>query len=130
MNRQKVLILDDDKSIRESLVAYLEDEEFDVVGIESAEEAIQYMGNATVNAAIVDLRLPGMNGETFIRQVYDRFPETVFLIYTGSPEYTPMDDVAALPRVSETIYIKPVEDVKILLDEIRRLIRSKGASSR
>lgn len=120
-----ILILDDDDSIRESLSAYFEDEGFRTVEAESAEEAVALLKMTTADAAIVDLRLPGMNGEAFIRHTYERCPEMVYLIYTGSPEYKLADDVAQLPGVSRTVFLKPVEKIDVLVQEIRRLLSKK-----
>ncbi|MFZ5569336.1 MAG: response regulator [Thermodesulfobacteriota bacterium] len=121
-----ILILDDDTSIRESMAAYLEDEGFHAMVVESGEEAVSLLDLKRVDAAIVDLRLPGMNGEAFIRSVYDRFPNMVFVIYTGSPEYRPTADIVRLPRVADTVFLKPIEDLGLLVAELRRLIAERG----
>ena len=56
----RVLIVDDEPSICESLVNFLVDYDFEVNFVNSAEEAIDHLKNSQYNVAIIDLRLPGM----------------------------------------------------------------------
>ncbi len=121
----KVLIVDDDDSIRESLTAHFEDDGFEVHSATSAEDALSIMKDRSFNAAVVDLRLPAMDGAEFIRQAHRVWPDVCYLIFTGSASFELPEDLIMLPCVSNTVYQKPLSDLNILTGAIRRLINVK-----
>ncbi len=121
----KILIVDDDVSIRESLGAYFEDEGFEVHSEESAEDALHIMEDRTFDVAVVDLRLPAMDGAEFIRRAHRFWPDVCYLIFTGSARFELPEDLKALPCVSNTVYQKPLRDMKILSEAVRKLASAK-----
>ncbi|MBT6612107.1 MAG: response regulator, partial [Deltaproteobacteria bacterium] len=76
----KILVIDDEPFIRESLVGFLEDCDYDVSSAESAEQALHLLRETPYNVAIVNLRLPGMNGDMFIQEINRLVPQIRFLI--------------------------------------------------
>jgi DNA-binding NtrC family response regulator len=120
----KILIVEDDESIQMSLEAHFEDMGFSVKAAGSAEDAIAMLADEGPDAAIVDLRLPGMGGEALIRQIHARFPHTVCIIYTGSVEFDISPDLKQLAVVSSTVFFKPVDDLNVISDEVTRLLNS------
>ena len=57
-NLLKVLIVEDDKALRESLVDYLQDMEFEVLAAENGQEAIQMLQEEHPDLLLTDLRMP------------------------------------------------------------------------
>lgn len=125
MKATRILVLDDDKTIRESLAAYFEDMGYEVWTAEKAEAALARMVRDEVDAAIVDIRLPGMNGDAFIRAAYENWPDMVFLVYTGSPTFQAPNDIRNFERVSEQIFAKPLLDLDLLHHEIQEMLEKK-----
>ncbi len=117
---QAVLILDDDEAVRESFMYHFEDHGWRVLPAATAEEALDVLGRETPAGAVVDIRLPGMDGNDFIREVCRRNISMACVICTGSPQYRPPDDIAALPQVSEKMFAKPVVDLAELEEALRR----------
>ncbi len=118
-----ILVLDDDTHVRESLVINLEDEEFEVFEAESSEVALKFLDDKPVDLVIVDLRLPGMNGTEFITAASKKWPDIKFVIYTGSPEFSIPVDLARIPNVSNSVFLKPLPSCDVMIDEIRRMLR-------
>ena len=83
----RVLVLDDEKSVRSNLRAFFEDEGFEALLCSSGEEALDLMSRFQVDVAVVDIRLPGMNGHEFMLKAHEVQPGLKFLVYTGSPDY-------------------------------------------
>lgn len=106
-----VLILDDDDAVRESLAHFLEDRGWQVSPAESAEQALQLLTESVPECAIVDIRLPGIDGNEFLRIVNRRYPNLACVICTGSPEYSTPEDILAFDQVSTTIFTKPVRNL-------------------
>ncbi len=125
----RVLVLDDEKAIRESLSAHLEDDGFAPTVAESAEDALAAMERELPHAVIVDLRLPGMDGASFIFEAHSRWPAVVFAIYTGSSEYRMQTELMGLPCVSRRVFVKPLVDLTQLSMELRGLLAARDPSN-
>ena len=119
---QTVLILDDEEAVRESLADFFEDQGWRVLPAETAEEALEVLKRETPDGAVVDIRLPGMDGNEFIREACQRNISMVCVICTGSPEYHLPSDIAALPRMSEKVFVKPVADLAEMEEALCRQI--------
>ncbi len=126
--RNTLLILDDEEAIRESLVEYFEDRDWHVVSARSAEAAFEIMADMSPDGAIVDIRLPGMDGNGFIRKVSQSHPRLACIICTGSPEYIFPDDIAALPQVSEELFSKPIDVMSVLEKTLLEMIEKMNSS--
>ncbi len=72
-----ILLVDDEPIVRESLSAWLEDEGFIVHAAESGEEALEQFAKAKPDVAVIDIKMPGMDGLTLLkrlRELDDRLP--------------------------------------------------------
>ena len=117
----RVLIVDDEPAIRESLAEYLHDHAFEVSKAENAEMTMQVLKSIPHQVAIIDLRLPGMDGENLILEVHDRYPTLQFLIHTGSAGYQLPEKLQRIGIRKENILLKPILDLKSLVDSIKNL---------
>ncbi len=118
MESPVILILDDDVRIRFNMRLFLEDEGFLCLEAENAEKALEIIEHETVHIAIVDLRLPGMNGEMFIETSYRIHPHLKFIIHTGSLNYTIPDALLMTGLKEDDIFFKPVDDMERLVKKI------------
>ena len=117
-----VLVIDDEPSVRESLSEFLEDFDFNVKSAESAEDALGLMEKSHFDVAIVDLRLPGMNGDIMIEKAHLKFPNIRFLIHTGSTNYNLPDILKNIGMKNHHVYLKPQLDMNIFIEGIESLI--------
>ena len=106
-----VLVVDDEELIRVNLVAYLEDEEVDAVGINSGEDALIVLAEREFDVAIIDMRLPGMNGNELIVAANQYWPNMRFIIHTGSTEYRLPQGLADLGIDDAHVFLKPLQDM-------------------
>lgn len=118
----RALVIDDESSIRESLTEFLEDFDFDVTPAESAEEALDLLSDKVFDVAVVDLRLPGMSGETMIVKAHEINPGMRFLIHTGSVDYRLSKTLTKIGMKPEHLFLKPLPDLTILVDRIQELV--------
>ena len=117
-----ILVLDDDKHVRESLVMQLEDEGFTVFEAASAEDALALLTTNPLDLVVVDLRLPGMYGTEFIDVARVQWCDLKFIIYTGSPEFRIPAELAGESAISNAVFLKPLSDCESLISEIRRML--------
>ncbi len=119
------LILDDEESIRQSIAAYMEDEGYIVFQASSGESALQLLADNHIDDAVVDIRLPGIDGNTFMIEARKILPDIKFVVHTGSADYQPPRAVRELGITSENILIKPASDLKVLCQTLKDQYKDK-----
>ena len=118
----RILIVDDEDFIRESLVAFFRDEEFDVYSVETGEDALELHQKDPFKICIMDIRLAGvMDGGSTMLEMKKIYNKVKFLIFTGSLEFMPTPEHRQLGILPEHIVYKPIADLQILLDKIEDL---------
>ena len=120
MQATRVLIIDDEITLLNSLIAFFEDEGFDACGAASGEEALQLLSHRAADAVIVDMRLPGMDGNETIVRAHRLRPGTRFIIHTGSSDYQLPAALGELVAPAD-IFLKPLPDLAVLAAAVRRL---------
>ena len=122
----RVLVVDDEPLIAENLQAFLEDERMAVTCVSSAEEALDLVqaGNA-FDLCIMDMRLPGMDGDSAIQALHQIDPELQFIIHTGSLDYALTTEIERLGIGETQLFKKPLADMAPLAATIRELARAE-----
>jgi DNA-binding response OmpR family regulator len=115
-----LLILDDEKSIRQSIAAFMEDEGFQVFQAESSEQALEIIRKHPIDDAVVDIRLPGNDGNTFMLEARKIRPKINFVVHTGSADYIPSKAIQALGVTPDKVLIKPSFDLNLICDALKR----------
>ena len=82
----RLLVLDDEESIRQVLSVYFERKGFEVVALSTAREAIESGDRKEFDLAIFDLNLAGENGLELLRYFKTNFPQLPVVVYTGMPD--------------------------------------------
>jgi CheY-like chemotaxis protein len=119
------MIVDDEPLIRVNLAAFLEDEEYNVRVACSGEQALEFLRNHPVDVAIVDLRLPGLDGNSFIVEAARICPGLRFLIHTGSMEYQVPFELLPLGVSARDVLLKPVRNMELFVEEIQRRLNGE-----
>ncbi len=118
----RVLVVDDEPFIVTGLRVFLEDEGMRVDSAGSGEEAVKIVqSDCSYDVCIMDMRLPGMNGDTTIRALHLICPQLKFIIHTGSTDYSIPDDLRAMGISDEQFFAKPLPDMKPLADMVGTL---------
>jgi CheY-like chemotaxis protein len=84
LNVPRILVVDDDASIRESIRLALATIGIEIVSVESGERALEAFARAPFDGAIVDLMMPGMNGLETITALRARAPALPVIVVSGS----------------------------------------------
>jgi DNA-binding NtrC family response regulator len=121
--RATILIVDDEDSVQKNLVAYLEDEGFSVLTSHSGEEGLELVNRNQVDCVIVDMRLPGMDGNSFIALAHKLCPGIRFLIHTGSLTYMLPGWMKEVGIGNEHVFLKPVINMNAMMHTIHELIK-------
>ncbi|MAT56869.1 MAG: Fis family transcriptional regulator [Ignavibacteriae bacterium] len=122
----KVLVVDDEKAIRDSLKIILEDEGYFADTAGDGEEALQKIKEQNFDIVISDIKMPKLDGMQLLDQVSKLSPDTFFIIMTAFASVNTAID--ALRKGAFDYLIKPVEFDDLLI-RIKRLISYKKLSS-
>jgi response regulator RpfG family c-di-GMP phosphodiesterase len=113
-DKPKVLLVDDEESILNSLRRLLRGQPFEVLLATSGAQALEIMAQQPIDLVMSDARMPNMDGATLLGHIHKRYPTTTRILLTG---------YADLPTIIKAInegqihrYIsKPWNDEEILL---------------
>jgi DNA-binding NtrC family response regulator len=79
----RVLLVDDERDFLEVLIRRLGKRDVDVRGVSSGEEALQYLQAKPIDVAVLDVRMPGMDGLTALRKIKKLDPLIEVIMLTG-----------------------------------------------
>jgi len=116
----RILVVDDDENIRNTMNAILADEGYTVDLASSGSEAISKTKETVYNVALIDVRLPDMEGVELLTSMRDAVPRTRKIMVTGYPSM--QNAIAALNKSADAYLIKPV-DLEKLLATIREQLQ-------
>jgi len=80
----KILVIDDEKSVRENIVAYLEDSDFTVFQAENGRKGVEVYAQKKPDVILVDIDMPEMNGLEVLVEVRKASEETPVIIVSGA----------------------------------------------
>ena len=110
--REKILVIDDDPQIRSTFKAILSGEGYQVDVAETGKEAIEKTEKKWYNLALIDIRLPDINGTQLLTELKEGSPKMRKIMVTGFP--TLPNAVEALNKQANAYLTKPVEIPKML----------------
>jgi DNA-binding response OmpR family regulator len=115
-----VLVVDDDHLVQELLQEYLRDEDFQVITAGSGEEGVSKIKSVRVDIALVDYKMPGMDGLETIEQITHTDPDTVTILMTGFP--TIDSSIKAMKLGASNYILKPfkLEEVKMAVTKAQQ----------
>ncbi len=118
----RILIVDDDESIRNTVKIILEDEGYTVDLAATGNEAIKMTQKTAYNVALLDIRLPDMEGVELLKLIKDNVPRTRKIMVTGYPSM--QNAITALNKNADAYLVKPV-DVEKLLNTVKDQLRQQ-----
>ena len=108
----RILVVDDNESVRDTMKAILESEGYVVDCAVTGKEAIKKTQETTYNLALIDIRLPDMEGVELLKLMKDAVPRTRKIIITSYP--TMQNAVLALNSNADAYLVKPLNMEKLL----------------
>jgi len=117
----RVLIVDDEQDMRDELTELLQDYDFEVETANDGEEGLKKLLTNEFSVALVDLRMPKMDGLTMIQKADEQDIDTFVIILTGKGD---KDDAVKAIRLQNTVkdwFDKSGIDSKKLVERVTRL---------
>ena len=110
--KEKILIVDDDVALQESLVTILENEGYFIETARTGLEAEAKVKAEYYNLALLDIRLPDMTGIELLTRINVLAPRTKKLVLTGYPDAS--SAIRAVNEKADAYLIKPFDPVDLI----------------
>ena len=123
----RILVVDDDENIRKVVVAILEEEGYIVEAADTASKAIEKTRKKYYNVALIDVRLPDMEGIELLTKMKSTTPRMRKIIITGYP--TLQNAIEAVNKGADAYIMKPF-DVEKVLKTIKDQLREQDEENR
>jgi DNA-binding NtrC family response regulator len=125
-NFLNLLIVDDERPIREACREVAQSLGFSAFVADSAEHAYRLLDTQNVDVALLDLRLPGAGGLDALRRIKERRPEAIVVVVTGYG--TVQSAVQAMKHGAYDYVTKPfsVDELKLLLERVATHLKLKS----
>src|SRR5687768_1213708 len=107
VSRGRVLVVEDEAYVRDSLVEILRARRFEAIASASVEDALALLARAPVDVVLSDLKMPKGDGLELVRRMHSAAPDVPVLILTGHGSVT--SAVECLKAGATDYVLKPVE---------------------
>ena len=122
MSRDRLLIVDDDEAILRNLERILSLEGYETDTARTGREAIEKTRRNFYNLALLDIKLPDMEGTELLRRMHETFPKMIKIMVTGYPDLE--NAIKSLNYGADAYLVKPVS-VQELLDVVKQKINEQ-----
>jgi len=122
----RILVVDDEQIIRDSLKAWLDDEEgFTVETAESGQSALETLGKQPYQLMLLDIKMPGMDGVEVLNKAKDIFPDLHVLMMTA---YATVETAVEAMKIGAMDYLIKPFDTEDLIPKIIKIYQDLEAS--
>ncbi len=124
--KPKILIVDDELIMRDSLTAWLEEDNFEPITAESGMQAVELLEKSKPDVILLDIKMPGMDGITLLKKIKEKYEDIPVIMITA---YATVDSAVESMKQGAYDYIMkpfPPEKISYLLRRIvdhQRLIK-------
>jgi two-component system response regulator PilR (NtrC family) len=122
----RILIVDDDRGMKELLQIMLEKEGYDVDAVESGKAAIHQCRKKKYDLVLTDLKMPRVDGIDVLKGIKEISPDTVVILITA---YASGDTALAAMREGAYDYLEKNFDIEDLKTMVQEALRKKGLGS-
>jgi len=112
----RILVIDDEESIRRTFSIALQRAGYKVDAAENGKQAIEKATATFYNLALIDIRLPDIEGTELLTTLKETTPKMVKIVITGYPALP--NAIAAINKGVDAYLVKPVN-----IDELLRLVK-------
>ena len=115
----RILVVDDERVITDTLALIFSNEGYQARGAYSAEEALELIPHWLPQLALLDIRLPRMNGIDLAILLRAEYPDTRLLLFSGQTASAELLDQARLKGHTFEILLKPIHPGELLATAAR-----------
>lgn len=83
MEAMRVLIVDDEMDLLETVVKRLQKRNVDTMGVPDGDKALAYLAAHPIDVVVLDVKMPGRNGLEILEEIRARYPAIEVIMLTG-----------------------------------------------
>ncbi|MFZ6016780.1 MAG: sigma-54-dependent transcriptional regulator [Nitrospirota bacterium] len=125
MSKDKILVIDDEDIVLISCDRTLTAEGYDVKMAKSGIDGLKMIENESFNLALVDIKMPDMDGMEVLKQIKSKWPDTEVIIITGYS--TPATAISSIKLGAYDYIEKPFTPDSLLL-AVKKALKSLNSS--
>ena len=122
LKNKKILLVDDDEWIRDSLTVYFDTEGCHILAVETAEEGLKLLKQEDWDIILTDYKLPGIDGLTFSKKTQEIRPDAIKILITA---YKSKEVVSEARSAGIQDLIDKPFTIKTIENSISRLLHGK-----
>ncbi|OGO16834.1 MAG: hypothetical protein A2Z15_07315 [Chloroflexi bacterium RBG_16_50_11] len=122
-NKERILVVDDEKIVRRSLIKCLSMNGFVCEEASNADEAMAYLGSRPADLVILDIMMPGIPGSELLPRIKEAFPNTAVIMATAVVE---PDTIVNCMKNGAYDYITKPFDVSQLIKNIETVLEKRN----
>ena len=118
VEKKRILLVDDDKSILRVFTRILQKEGYMTDEAETGKEAMEKIDSRTYDLALIDMKLPDMEGIHLLGKINSVNPKMTKILITGFPSVD--DGLEALDNGADAYLVKPVK-----VEDLLKIVRTR-----
>jgi len=127
--RTRILVVDDDESVRKVLATILEEKGYLVDTAENGKEAIEKSKTKIYNLALLDIRLPDMEGTELLTAMKETTPKMIKIIMTGYPSL--QNAIETVNKGADAYVLKPLnmnDALRTIMEHLKKQEKARKYS--
>ncbi len=123
--RPRILIADDEQSMREWMRLLFQRDGFEVLTAEDGVAARDIIAREYVDVVLTDIRMPRLDGVSLLKSIRDTAPDVIVTMMTAHWTQDSQDWSEAQELGAEALFEKPFRDVNLVTMQVRQLLESR-----
>lgn len=123
----RILVIDDEASLRKTLARILGSAGFEVTTAESAEQGLDFLKTTSFDLVLTDLRMPGMHGMDALKLIHFNYPSLPVVLFTAQPDIN--SAVEALRQGATDYLLKPIKP-EVIIERARAILTKHQTEKR
>ena len=124
-DKPRILIADDEQSMREWMRLLFQRDGFEVLTAENGEVARELVAREYVDVVLTDIRMPKLDGVALLASIRQSAPDVIVMMMTAHWTRDSQEWVEAKVKGAEALFEKPFRDVNLVTMQVRQLLESR-----
>jgi DNA-binding response OmpR family regulator len=123
----KILIIDDEVVLRQTLARVLQQAGFEATSAENAEQALAFLKSTEFDLVYLDLRMPGLHGLDALKLIHEQYPTLPVVLFTAQPDLN--SAVEALRNGATDYLLKPLKP-QVIIERTQSILATQQKEKR
>jgi DNA-binding response OmpR family regulator len=123
----KILIIDDEVVLRQTLARVLQQAGFEATSAENAEQALSFLKSTAFDLVYLDLRMPGLHGLDALKLIHEQYPTLPVVLFTAQPDLN--SAVEALRNGASDYLLKPLKP-QVIIERTQSILAAQQKEKR